>query len=43
MDGYAAANSRRTHPCGTTHTAETIRDLSKRAYEYSMQVLRMVY
>ena len=43
MDGYAAANSGRTYHYGTRHTAEMIRDLSQRAYEYRIQVLHMVY
>src|ERR1035441_5381150 len=33
----------RTYPYGTRHTPDMIADLSRRAYEYRMQVLRMVY
>lgn len=32
-----------TYPRGTNHTPEMIADLSRRAYEYRSQVLRMVY
>jgi transketolase len=37
-----AARSR-TYPYGTRHAPEMIADLSRRAYEYRTQVLRMVY
>lgn len=43
MDGYIAGGFARAYPYGTRHTPEMIRDLSERAYEYRMQVLRMVY
>ena len=33
----------RVYPYGTRHTPEMIADLSRRAYEYRIQVLRMVY
>ncbi len=33
----------RVYPYGTRHTPEMIADLSRRAYEYRLQVLRMVY
>ena len=33
----------RVYPYGTRHTEEMIGDLSRRAYEYRAQVLRMVY
>src|ERR1035438_3158507 len=33
----------RVYPYGAPHTAEMIADLSRRAYEYRVQVLRMVY
>jgi transketolase len=36
----AAAN---VYPYGIRHTSEMIADLSRRAYEYRLQVLRMVY
>ena len=32
-----------TYVYGTRHTPEMIADLSRRAYEYRTQVLRMVY
>lgn len=31
------------YPSGATHTPEMVADLSRRAYEYRIQVLRMVY
>jgi transketolase len=42
--GYAdPSRVNRTYPHGTRHTPEMIADLSRRAYEYRSQVLRMVY
>ncbi len=35
--------SRTVYPYGTRHTPEMIADLSRRAWEYRIQVLRMVY
>src|ERR1017187_5933050 len=35
--------SARIYPYGTRHTPDMIADLSRRAYEYRIQVLRMVY
>jgi transketolase len=35
--------SARVYPYGTGHTPEMIADLSRRAYEYREQVLRMIY
>lgn len=44
MSGYAQlAASSGVYPYGTKHTPEMIMDLSRRAYEYRIQVLRMVY
>lgn len=43
MHGRSAGSLDRLYPYGTKHTAEMIRDLSLRAYEYRTQVLRMVY
>ena len=37
------AASAPTYPYGTRHTPEMIADLSRRANEYRIQVLRMVY
>src|ERR1022692_4598422 len=37
------ATPARVYPYGAPHTAEMIADLSRRAYEYRVQVLRMVY
>ena len=36
-------NSSSVYPYGTRHTPEMVADLSRRAYEYRSQVLRMVY
>jgi transketolase len=44
MDSVAdRAVPARVYPYGAPHTAEMIADLSRRAYEYRAQVLRMVY
>lgn len=44
MSGFARpAPSPRVYPYGTAHTPEMAFDLSRRAYEYRIQVLRMVY
>jgi transketolase len=39
----APALSSRVYPYGTRHTPEMVFDLSQRAYEYRIQVLKMVY
>jgi hypothetical protein len=36
-------SSRRAYPCSTKHNPDMLRDLARRAYEYRMQVLGMVY
>src|ERR1035441_429035 len=42
--GYAEpTQANRVYPHGIGHTPEMIADLSRRAYEYRAQVLRMVY
>jgi transketolase len=41
--GAATSSSGRVYPYGTRHTPEMVGDLSRRAYEYRAQVLRMVY
>lgn len=38
-----AGSSARVYPYGTRHSPEMVADLSRRAYEYRAQVLRMVY
>jgi transketolase len=38
-----AALSSQVYPYGTRHTPEMVSDLSRRAYEYRIQVLKMVY
>src|SRR5260370_37956750 len=43
MNGCVADLSNKLYAYGTRHTPEMIRDLSLRAYEYRIQVLRMVY
>ena len=44
MSGCAIPRlSARVYPYGTRHTPEMVADLSRRAYEYRAQVLRMVY
>jgi transketolase len=43
MNECAVDSSNKLHVYGTRHTPEMIRDLSQRAYEYRMHVLRMVY
>ena len=44
MSGCVAPElSARVYPYGTRHTPEMVADLSRRAYEYRAQVLRMVY
>ena len=42
-DRSSLASPARVYPYGAPHTAEMIADLSRRAYEYRAQVLRMVY
>lgn len=43
MNAATGVLSARLYPYGVRHSAEMIRDLSQRAWEYRAQVLRMVY
>ena len=43
MSGRADDSPDRLYPYGVRHTEVMIADLSRRAYEYRAQVLRMVY
>jgi len=43
MNGRAGGPLARLYPYGARHTEEMIGDLSRRAYQYRAQVLRMVY